>query len=91
MSSKLYNRAFKIGVGVTIFLFAVLNVISFIVAWRADQKSQIKFSNAHLDWGVPFSWTWYTGIGLGFMLSFAVIAACSFAMGFLFRYFAREG
>lgn len=85
--SKLYNRAFKVGVAFTIGIFAILNVASFIISKRAYDESEIRFSHSRLDSGVPFSWAWDTGIGLGFMLNVAAISLCAFVVGFLFRYF----
>ncbi len=87
MGLKVYNRAFKAGVGLNVTVFVILNAISFVVEKRKYDSSPIKISHSRIDWGFPFAWTWDTGIGLGFMLNVAVIAISSFVVGFLFRYF----
>ena len=83
MSFKLYNRAFKIGVGVNIILFVILNVLSYMAA-----QKRIQFSGGN-SWGFPFPWT-PGGDPLALIVNVTVIAMTSFALGFLFRYVSRK-
>lgn len=80
--SWLYNRAFKVGVAVTIVLFAIVNILSYTAAQRS---SDIEVSGI-APWGFPFSWT-PGGDPLALIVNFAVIAISSLAVGFLFRDF----
>ena len=80
--SKLYNRAFKVGVGFNIALFTIFNVVSYL---NAHSAVKIQFSVAPA-WGFSFSRT--SGDSLAFMVNIVVIASCSFIVGFLFRYLA---
>ena len=88
--SRVYNKAFKIGVAFNVLIFAILNIWSLVAEKRAFEASSIRLGSSFF-WGFPFAWAWDTGIGLGFMLNVAVIACCSFVVGFLFRYLAGEG
>lgn len=88
--SRIYSKAFKVGVAINILVFAIINTWSYAAAKRAHDASNIRFAPG-FDWGFPFSWFWDTGIGLGFMLNFMVIALCSFIVGFIFRSLSTKG
>jgi hypothetical protein len=90
--SKIYNRAFKIGVFTNVLIFAVLNIVSYVVSYREYSRSAINFSgNTSPDWGIPFSWFLDTTIGLGLILNVGVIAFFSFVFGFLFKFISERG
>lgn len=89
--SKIYNRAFKVGVAFNILIFAVLNVISFVRSYREYTRSAMRLSGDRgIDWGVPFSWFLDTGIGLGLILNVSVIAFFCFFFGFLFKFISQR-
>lgn len=88
---KIYNKAFKFGVAFNVVLFVVLNIASFVVGYREHNSRLIRFA-PHNDfpWGVPFDWSWGDEIGLGFALNIFAITACSFTLGFVFRFALRK-
>ena len=88
--SSVYNKAFKVGVVINLVVFAILNAVSFVAKKRAYDASSIRLSPGGFDWGHPFAWFWDAGIGLGFMLNFAVITFFSFVAGFVFRFLGKR-
>ena len=88
--SKLYNKAFKIGVVVSLASFVILNVISFVRASHASQREDwVQLPKRMLAWGFPYSWIWdgsQAQLIPNPVFNLAIIALCSFAAGFLFRY-----
>lgn len=90
---RLYNRAFKTGVGMSILLFVGLNVVSFLVASNEHQNylsQEIKFAPVgRLRWGFPFIWDDYVYGFLegGTVLNSLVASLFAFVLGFLFRAF----
>ena len=84
--SKLYNRRFKVGAGITCGVFLVLNVASYILeSQRRDGSEAIKFSSYRFNWGFPYPW-FYDASGLGPLINLGLLALLGFAIGFAFRY-----
>ncbi len=84
---KVYDTAFKFGVGVTILIFSTLNLISYSLAIREDTNRKangIEFSNCCFgpSWGFPFDMTDFTP----FSFNIFTIAGCGFILGFVFKF-----
>ena len=92
---KLYNKAFKVGFGVNILIFVILNIISFIVSYNKYMDRETKFAHDGYSWGFPFvmyeDFTGYPTSNIGFslegtVLNTFIIAGCGFVLGLLFRF-----
>jgi len=96
--SKLYNKAFKVGVYVNILIFVILNIISFIIAHNEYMNRETNFAHDGYSWGFPFELYRYfighpsdVGFSLeGTFLNTLFIAICSFAVGLFFRFLDRK-
>ena len=96
----LYNKHFKRGFVLTIVVFILLNIVSYLVAssnYRLEierQKENGFCCFARYNWGFPFEWwgdTWMFSDGLlGLIINFLVIVSCGFAIGLLFRFFGNN-
>ncbi len=92
---RLYNRAFKTGFCVSVLVFALLNVIAYLVALRKYQayvEPEILFAPAGRRfprWGFPFVWDGdnFGFIEDGLVLNFICLVVCGFVIGILFRFF----
>jgi hypothetical protein len=96
----LYDRAFKIGVVVTVVIFALLNVVSYIFARLQYQRlaEANQLVSDHIGWGFPFNWTEYSGASLfmpdefmGLVLNFGFAVGCAFVVGLIARKFSHKG
>ena len=88
--SRIYNRAFKVGVACNIALFTILNIINYVVSYRAYHTRTIRFApDSGVRWGIPFEWFEGGGLPVGLVLNVFIIAFFSFIFGFAFR-FASE-
>lgn len=82
--SKIYNTAFKVGFGFVVFLFVILNIVSFIISFDKCEKLNREFNSvSYCDWGFPTAeiHTLKGSIICGFS-----IAACGFISGFLTKF-----
>ncbi len=86
--SRIYDKAFKFGVKFNIAAFIVLNLVSFVLAYRAyhDPTRLIRFSGEQILWGFPFDWRNGAGFPVGLVLNVIVITFFGFVFGFLFKY-----
>jgi hypothetical protein len=90
--NEVYNKAFKAGFGFNILIFAVLNIISFIIernehlrTWNSGVR--IGIYGDYL-WGFPFK-TFRGGEFFraeGLVINIFIIAGTGFILGFLFRF-----
>lgn len=82
---KLYDTAFKIGFGLTVLVFVILNIISYlkVVGWTLDNKfsGDVTLHGSPL-WGFPIE----MNVLLGLVINFLIIAFCSFLVGLIFRF-----
>lgn len=90
--NKVYNKAFKVGFGINILLFLILNIISCFVAYSEYSNAAIKFAHGGYSWGFPFemyrNYLGYPMNDIGFtlggvILNTFVITACGFICGFV--------
>ncbi len=78
--SRIYNKAFKVGVACNLALFTVLNIVSYVVSYRAYHSRTIRFGpDRGVQWGFPFDWF------EGLVLNVFIIAFFGFVFGFVFR------
>jgi hypothetical protein len=91
---KLYNRPFKVGFIVTVVLVALLNVVSFLIAYdeylRRATTNGLSRIDGSFNWGFPFAWFGYSSYFfedgfLGLVLNFGFAIGCAFAVGLLVR------
>lgn len=81
--SKVYDKAFKVGVGLNILIFAALNVVSFINAHNEAERLNAIFNSViYPRWGFPTETYTLEGAIVGGL----IIAICSFAAGFSSKY-----
>ena len=89
---KIYNTAFQFGVVFNIFLFTILNIVSFMVArnkYESIDRSIMFSPDYGFSWGFPFIWdeTYFKVVeGAGTILNVIIWVSCSFAFGFLFKF-----
>ncbi len=94
--SRLYDRSFKVGFIVTISVFVLLNILSYLYARNeylaAERRIEFIPLSGRLrfpSWGVPFSWIEEPTLfenGLGLVLNVFAIAGCAFVIGLIFRF-----
>lgn len=98
--SKLYNKAFKVGVWFSISLFVISNVISFFISRNEYMNKEIHFADADgYSWGFPFEMYRFSigypysedGFTLdGTIINTIVLTTCSFILGFSFRFISSK-
>lgn len=85
MSFKLYNRHFKIGVGIAAGAFVIPNIVSYVAASRHAEEIErigISFSgNVGFDWGWPYFWGDWEGF-----VNLALLLFSSLFFGLFFRW-----
>ena len=90
--SKIYNKAFKIGICFNVLVFTILNIISFVVsrnehitAWNSGLRIGIY---GDYSWGFPFEM--FSGVELfrveNVVINTFIISGCGFVLGFLFKF-----
>ncbi len=90
--SKIYNKAFCIGVSINILIFVIFNIASLIISRHehiTTWNSGIRFgSYSDYVWGFPFEM--FSGMELmnprGLVVNTFIITICSLIVGFLFRF-----
>lgn len=85
--SKIYNKAFKVGFSFAIFIFVILNIVSFAISSQQCEELNRQFSSLiYCSWGFPANIDTTEGlITNGF-----AAAICSFTSGFLVKYVWAE-
>ena len=81
---KLYDTTFKIGFGLTVLAFVILNILSYqnAVAEIKDWKSSgIDFGEMQPIWGFPFDMT----NPFIFAVNTLIIVVCGFIVGLIFK------
>lgn len=90
---RIYNRDFKLGVSLSLLIFAILNIVSYVTSQRAYDQRDVRLPRGVFVWGFPFTWA-SDGSRIQLIpnevLNLAVIVLCCFTLGFLFRYFGRK-
>jgi hypothetical protein len=94
---KVYDRAFKVGFGVNILIFIILNYNNYIFAYYKDQfykttKLNLSGGCDGLDWGIPFKmmtcyWAWYGDLNpalVSINIFFSIV--CGIVLGLIFRF-----
>lgn len=82
---KLYDTAFKIGFGITVLVFVILNILNYlseIAQIKLWKSSGIDFGEGKPIWGFPFDMTNpYT-----FAVNILIIVVCGFIAGLIFKF-----
>ena len=82
---KLYDTAFKMGFGLTVLVFVILNILSYsnavaeIKDWKA---SGIDFGEMSPIWGFPYDMT----NPYLFAVNALIIVVCGFIAGLIFKF-----
>lgn len=93
--SKIYDNAFKVGVGINILIFTISNIVSYVVSYNDYINREIKFSHGGYRWGFPFDMYEnilgypYNQIGFmkgGVVLNILVFALSGFILGFISQF-----
>lgn len=95
MKELIKNKAFAVGFCVNIFIFVILNYLSFAMARYEYTNREIKLDHDGYSWGFPFElYRNYvsdirdnTGFTMkGIILDSVLILICGFILGLVFRF-----